>query len=276
MDTGIESIFNSFEEISALIIGDVMIDSYIIGDVERISPEAPVPIVRAKEKEYRLGGAANVALNLQSLRAEPVICAVVGDDEKGDLFMDMIHKNHLKSEGILRSNERKTTVKSRIFSGSQHIVRVDFEDDHSIENRFEDELFEKIAHLIKNCQVVIFEDYDKGTITETIIKKTITLANELNIPTVVDPKERNFKFYKDVTLFKPNLRELQTGLDIQITSYDLQGIIKATTALHDQLNCKGSLVTLSSRGVFIDFDGERHHLSAHRRICSGFPLFWFL
>jgi len=169
---------------------------------------------------------------------------------------------------VVVSESRSTTIKTRVLSGSQHILRLDSEDDHNLDDAEEKELIEKIKSLMKDCQVVVFEDYDKGTITPKVITETIKLANELSIPTVADPKNRNFLHYKNVTLFKPNLKELKDGLKIDITTNDLQGIIHAINDLKKKINCQGILVTLSSRGVFVDYQGEKHHINAHVRDIS--------
>ena len=157
----IEKIFAQFEQLKILVVGDVMIDSYIWGSVDRISPEAPVPIVRVKKKEIRLGGAANVALNLQSLGATPIMCTVTGDDMPAQQFQSLCENNHLSTEGVISSNERITTVKERIMSGSQHIVRIDHEIDHNLDNHSRKSLIAIFNKLIEKVDAVVFQDYDK-------------------------------------------------------------------------------------------------------------------
>ena len=264
----IEEIFAAFDELKVLIIGDVMVDAYIWGAVERISPEAPVPVVRATKRDFRLGGAANVALNVQSLGAEPILCAVVGDDDNGKRFIERLQEKNISSEGIVISNERPTTVKTRIMTAHQHVVRVDEETDKLLSKEEEERLWKQIKKMLPQADVVIFEDYDKGVISKNLIKKTVDLAGNNNIPTVVDPKKRNFLNYKGVTLFKPNLKELKEGLKIDFEKNDQSEIERSVEVLVSKLNSKGSLITLSERGVYIQYGGQKHLIPAHVREIS--------
>jgi len=261
----IEKIFESFNSLKVLIIGDVMLDSYIWGAVERISPEAPVPIINVKKKNFRLGGAANVALNVSSLGAAPILCALIGDDDDGKKLLQRMEERGMTKEGIVVSKERPTTVKTRVIASHQHVVRVDEESDHEANAAEEKAMMDKIAKLLPQCQVVIFEDYDKGAINPSIIDKTVALANKHNIPTVVDPKKRNFLAYKNVTLFKPNLKELREGLKTEINASNQKQVEQATATLKEKLQARGVMVTLSEHGVFIDFENQKIKLPAHQR-----------
>ncbi len=165
-----------------------MLDNYIWGAVNRISPEAPVPIVNVMKRDFRLGGAANVALNILSLGASPVLCALVGNDEDGGKLLRRIGELGMSTEGLVVSNDRPTTVKTRVIASHQHVVRVDEESDREVNADEEARMLERITKLISQCDVVIFEDYDKGAINPTIIEKTTALAIKQRIPTVVDPK----------------------------------------------------------------------------------------
>src|SRR5579859_4086857 len=169
----IEKIVDSFSSIRVLIIGDVMLDSYIWGVVERISPEAPVPIINVKKKDFRLGGAANVALNILSLGAKPVLCALVGDDDDGKRLLQRIEESGMSKEGIVVSGQRPTTVKTRVIANHQHVVRVDEESDKEANDEEEKALMDRITKLLPQCQVVVFEDYDKGAINSSVIEKTV-------------------------------------------------------------------------------------------------------
>jgi rfaE bifunctional protein kinase chain/domain len=261
----IEEIFNSFNNLKVLIIGDVMLDSYIWGAVERISPEAPVPVVSVRKRDYRLGGAANVALNIQSLGAKPILCALVGKDEAGKKLMECLHTLSITDEGIVFSDSRPTTEKIRVIASHQHVVRVDDESDRLADMDEEKKLLEKITTLIGQADVVIFEDYDKGVITSGLIEKTVALATEKGIPTVVDPKKRNFLNYKNVSLFKPNLKELREGLKVDVESANQNQITRAVETLKEKLGVKGVMVTLSEHGVYIDFQNQKIKLPAHKR-----------
>lgn len=264
----VNTVFEDFNTIRALIIGDIMIDSYLWGKVERISPEAPVPVLNVQRREYRLGGAANVALNVQALGATPVLCAVVGDDADGQKMLDILSDNGLTTDGILQSTNRITTVKHRVISGSHHLLRIDSEDDSVIKAPEQEALLQKIAALLPTCQVVIFEDYDKGVLCENVIQQTIKLAQKLQIPTIVDPKKRNFMHYAGASLFKPNLKELREGLKIDVDINDDAQIAQSVEQLKARLGVDAALLTLSERGMYLDMDTQKHHIPAHLRQIS--------
>jgi len=260
-----EKIFEDFTKLNVLIIGDVMLDSYIWGAVERISPEAPVPIINVHKKDFRLGGAANVALNILALGAKPILCALIGEDEDGKKLLQRLDDKNISKEGIVTSRYRPTTVKTRIIASHQHIVRVDEESDKVINSEEEQLLLEKIEKLLPQCQAIVFEDYDKGVLNASLIEKTVALAKKNNIPTVVDPKKRNFLSYRGVTLFKPNLKELREGLKIEVDAKNQDQIEKAVAALKEKLNAEGVMVTLSEHGVYIDIHNQKVKIPAHPR-----------
>ncbi len=260
-------LFDQFNSLTILIIGDVMIDTYIWGSVDRISPEAPVPIVSITKKESRLGGAANVALNVQSLGATPLICSIIGDDLEGTEFQKLLAHQNLSDEGILRIQNRPTTVKTRVIGHHQQIVRIDAETDKNISPKETSLVFEKIKHLIENRTIdaIIFEDYDKGLITQELIQRTIELATQKQIITVVDPKKRNFLHYKGTTLFKPNLKELREGLKLDIDPKITHELENAVDLLQKQLHTQMIMVTLSEQGVYISSEQGRKIIPAHIR-----------
>lgn len=264
----IESFFDAFNNLKILVIGDVMIDAYIWGSVSRISPEAPVPVVNVKAREKRLGGAANVALNLQSLGAKPILCAVIGDDTDGETFQDLLKRREITNEGIISSKSRITTVKERVLSGSQHLLRIDDESLNGLSSKEEEELVQKINVLIPDCDAIIFEDYDKGTITSSLIASVVEAAKKHNKPTVVDPKKVNFFDYKNVDLFKPNLKELQEGLNVSFSKDDMQSLSLNTSKLLDKLSAKYVMTTLSEKGVYIKSQEKEFHIGAHKRSIS--------
>ena len=258
-------IFKSFNDLRVLIIGDVMLDSYIWGAVERISPEAPVPVVNVKKRDVRLGGAANVALNIQALGAIPVLVALFGADDSGKKLQAILHEQNMPTDGLVTSFDRPTTVKTRIIASEQHVVRVDEESDKIADANEEIQLLKRIEKLLPTCQVVIFEDYDKGVLNSSIIEKTVALAANLGIPTVVDPKKRNFLAYKGVTLFKPNLKEMREGLKVELESGNQKQLEKAILLLRERLSIDGVLASLSEHGVYIEFNDEKILLPAHPR-----------
>jgi rfaE bifunctional protein kinase chain/domain len=201
-----------------LVIGDVMIDAYLFGVVERISPEAPVPIVNLTKRNNRLGGAANVALNILSLGATPILCSVIGADDKGKEFIHMMNDLGLSTEGMVQSKTRITTTKFRIIGNNSQLLRVDEEVIHDLLPDENSELLNKISAILENSKIdsIIFEDYDKGVLTSKFIETIITKANQLHIPITVDPKKRNFNAYSQSTIFKPNLKELKEGTKAEI------------------------------------------------------------
>jgi D-glycero-beta-D-manno-heptose-7-phosphate kinase len=265
LDMTIDELFDQFDKLRVLIIGDVMLDSYVWGRVERISPEAPVPVVTVNRRELRLGGAGNVLLNVQALGAEAIICSVIGTDEPGDRLVGQLGERGLNCDGLIRSSDRITTIKERIIASSQQVVRVDTETDKYITANERMQLIAKAKELIPTCHVIIFEDYDKGVLSAEAIAEITDFANEKGIPTVVDPKKRNFLSYQNTTLFKPNLKELREGLKLDFDVDKPVEFEAAVDQLKEQLNIKGALITLSERGVFIDFNGEKHKLPAHVR-----------
>lgn len=265
LDMSLDELFEQFDKLRVLIIGDVMLDSYVWGRVERISPEAPVPVVTVDKRELRLGGAGNVLLNVQALGAEAIICSVIGTDAPGDQLEQELCNRGLNCNGLIRSEARITTIKERIIAGSQQVVRVDTETDKYITADERTKLIAKAKELIPTCHVVIFEDYDKGVLSREAIAEITDFANEHGIPTVVDPKKRNFLSYQNTTLFKPNLKELREGLTVEFDVDNDDEFQAVVEQLKTTLNLKGALITLSERGAFIDYNGETLKLPAYVR-----------
>ena len=264
----INSLFKTFVKKRIAIIGDVMIDSYLWGYTDRISPEAPVPVVSVTKSESRLGGAANVALNIKSLGAIPVMFAMVGDDEKGDELVNLLRASNIETYGMIQCSDRKTTIKHRVIASNQHLLRIDDETTAPLSDKAEQIFLNHTLGLmkIKLPDVIIFEDYDKGNITPNVISEIVTFANQHNIPTLVDPKKRNFNFYQNVTLFKPNYKEMIEGLKIEpIDKNDKEKIFSATKKLCEILNTKYVMLTLSEYGIFITDGQEYFSMSAQRR-----------
>lgn len=263
--SSIEEIFRAFQDLRVLIVGDVMIDSYLWGKVDRISPEAPVPILNVDKRDKRLGGAANVALNIQSLGAVPVLCSVIGDDLDGDNFITLLKQSNLSDEGILRSPSRITTIKHRVMSGSHHMLRVDQEIDKLINKEETMQLIERAKKLIPSCDVVIFEDYDKGVLHKEVISEIIKACKASKVPTVVDPKKRNFLHYSGCDLFKPNRKEMKEGLKLDAELKDVKEIEGSVEILKEKLNTCCILITLSEQGIFICEGNKKHLIPAHVR-----------
>lgn len=263
----IQEIFKSFNKLNVLIIGDVMIDSYMWGSVTRISPEAPVPIVAVNKKENRLGGAANVALNIQSLGANPILCSVIGTDDNGKLLMELLKKQKLSSEGIVQSSKRITTVKTRVIGSNHQMLRIDEEIETSIDGKDIKLTFDKIKQLVnsKKVDVIIFEDYDKGAITADLIAEVVKFSKQKNIPTVVDPKKRNFMSYSGVTLFKPNLKELKEGLKVDFDVSKTAELSRVVDGFLKKQKIDSALITLSEKGIYIHTSKSKKMIPAHLR-----------
>ncbi|MFH1321254.1 MAG: bifunctional ADP-heptose synthase [Bacteroidota bacterium] len=266
----INIIFNSFNNLRVLIIGDVMVDAYMWGKVERISPEAPVPVVAVNKRENRLGGAANVALNIQSMGAIPIICSIIGNDEKGELFIELLKEQNITAQGIIKSKSRQTTVKTRIISSNHQLLRVDEEIETDISTTESKQLLNTVNDILNDqkIDVIIFEDYDKGLITPAFIDEVVSEANKRNIPVAVDPKEKNFTSYKNIALFKPNLKELKEGLKIDIDHRNINELKKVIDSLHSSQNINTILLTLSETGIYVSSDNIKEVVSAHLRDIS--------
>lgn len=268
-------VFEAFRHLRVMVIGDVMVDAYIFGKVERISPEAPVPVVSVEKRVNRLGGAANVALNLRSLGAEPVLCSVIGNDPKGEEFRKLLAEEKISGEAILTSHDRITTTKFRVIGNKAQMLRVDEEMTHDLDLKDQSILLEKIAEILDKSAIhaIIFQDYNKGVLTADLISRVIKTAKAKHIPVAVDPKKINFLQFKGVTLFKPNLKELREGLNRDVSSCDLQSLEDAASFLHRELDIEIIMTTLSEKGVFIsrlEPGGElnQHLFPAHIRNIS--------
>lgn len=267
----VSRLFNNFNQLRIMIVGDVMIDSYLFGSVDRISPEAPVPVVAVSKRSERLGGAANVALNIKAMGAEAVLCSVVGDDHRGTGFMELLSQNNMPVNGLLVSKKRTTTTKYRIIGNNVQMLRVDDENTHDLSTEETKGLLAKYRHIIENEKIdaIILQDYNKGVLTKEVIETVIKLARSKHIPVSVDPKKKNFLAYKHATFFKPNLKELKEGLNITLKDSSIPAITEAVKNLQAILETDYVMTTLSERGVLIRYTGneqpEELHIPAHLR-----------
>ena len=265
-----KDLFDKFNGLQILVIGDVMLDAYVMGKVNRISPEAPVPIVSLENEDARIGGAGNVALNLLALGAKPIICGVIGEDSSGDKLLNLFEKNGISTDGLVKSMVRKTTVKTRVISNKQQLLRIDSESTFPLLESEEIKLNNTIQNIInQGVDGIIFEDYNKGVLTDSVIQNTIKIAKEKDIPTAVDPKKENFLSYKGVSLFKPNLKELKEGLNLNFDFNSNKELFeKGIEVLEEKLQNEISFVTLSENGVFIKNQTEKYYVPAHMRSIS--------
>jgi rfaE bifunctional protein kinase chain/domain len=262
-----EKLFHQFAQIKVAVVGDVMLDTYWWGRVDRISPEAPVPVVAVSKKEQRIGGAGNVALNLQSLGASVCVVSVLGKDDDGAQLTKLFEDNHINTKYLVCSEHRITTNKIRIISRNQHMMRLDAELTSDINKSEEDQLLYAVENYIasENPDVIVLEDYNKGVLTENVITKIISLCKQHHIVTTVDPKRKNFFAYKGIDIFKPNLKEVQEGLNILSSSANLDVLKDIHLQLQQKLQHKISFVTLSEKGVFYNAENTAAIIPTHIR-----------
>ncbi len=254
------SIFNSWENKKVMIIGDLMIDRYIKGEVNRMSPEAPVPILNLNQTDDRLGGASNVALNVQALGAQVFLIGATGNDENAQIFQNLLKKHQLSSIGIIKDPFRPTTIKTRVISNGQQLLRIDQESTEDIKPDIENKILDVFHKILSNHvpDVIIFQDYNKGVLTKKLIKNLISTTNLRNIPTIIDPKDHNFYEYKGCTLFKPNLKEIRAKVPFTIQSNQLIDLNKANDFVKKKLQNQITIITLSEWGIYLNNQIEHH------------------
>lgn len=262
-----DTLFQSFNTLKIGVIGDVMLDTYWWGKVERISPEAPVPVVAVSKKEQRIGGAGNVALNVASLGAAVNVISIIGNDDEGKQLVSLLNDNNINTDFIILNNERITTNKIRIISRNQHMMRLDAEVTTALTIHTEEILLNAFIKYVADVQpqLVILEDYNKGLLTKNVIEKVIAICKENNILTAVDPKRKNFFEYKGVDIFKPNLHEIKEGLNILGEEISEKLLGEMHDLLTEKLQHKISFITLSEKGVFYESGMEKAIIPTHIR-----------
>lgn len=262
-----KKLFTSFTTLKVGIIGDIMLDTYMWGRVERISPEAPVPVVSLNRKEYRIGGAGNVALNCQSLGADVNILSVTGNDMEGILLTELFESNRIGTGYLVKSPDRKTTSKTRIISRNQQMMRLDDEIIAPLSEPDEARLLDQVRLYIEeeDPDILIFEDYNKGVLTETIIREVIGLCRNAGVLTAVDPKRKNFFSFRNADIFKPNLKEVIDALNLLPEEINPASLEKIHHQLREELHHHISLVTLSEKGVFYKAEGKSAIIPSHLR-----------
>lgn len=245
---------NSFKGKRIAIIGDMMLDIYFWGDVRRISPEAPVPVVEVENEFFRFGGAANCALNILSLGgiAEPI--GVIGYDSFGTIFTSLLSELNISSKGILVDENRPTTAKTRVIADKQHVVRIDKESKQNLNSDLFTKLLNHLEEIIDSLDGIILQDYNKGVLDEYVIQQIISLAQKKKILVTVDPKFHNFFAYQNVTVFKPNRKEAEDVLGIKLRTND--DISQAGEILLQKLKADNVLLTLGSEGIAVFEKGK--------------------
>lgn len=262
-----EQLFAKFAETKVAIVGDLILDTYWWGNVDRISPEAPVPVVALKKKELRVGGAANVALNAVSMGAKTTVLSVIGKDDDGEELIGLLKEAGIETGYVLQDADRITTNKTRIMSRNQQMMRLDAEITSDISKQSESLLLEQVKKLFatEKPDILILEDYNKGVLTETLITALVKLCKEQGVITSVDPKKKNFLSYKGVTIFKPNLKEVKEGLNLQVDQVTLSSMNDIHKALQAHLQHEISFITLSEKGVFYQKGDEHTLIPTHIR-----------
>ena len=243
-----------FNQLNVLIVGDVILDHYLIGRVDRISPEAPVPVVLHESEDYRLGGAANVALNIKKMGATPYLLSLIGGDHQGERLVKLLNEEEIDGSYLVRDEKRTTTCKTRILARNQQLLRYDYEETTWLNSNQEEQLLDQIKTVLHEQKIdaIVFQDYNKGLLTKHVIQQVMLYAKAMDVPTLADPKKANFLSYKGVDFFKPNLREINEGLNVFIseTQPRLKELVAAATAVQEALDNHCTLITLGARGIF--------------------------
>ncbi|MEA3476401.1 MAG: D-glycero-beta-D-manno-heptose-7-phosphate kinase [Candidatus Cloacimonadota bacterium] len=252
----LHNILNEFKNKKILVIGDLMLDHYIIGDVERISPEAPVQIVKAENEKFGLGGAANVANNIKSLGATPIVIGAVGNDLNGQKVLDIFKKNNILAKGIFKDKNQPTTQKTRVIARHQQLLRIDFENPDELSSDLYKKIENYIEQIIPDIDGIILQDYNKGLLSKSLIRFILKIANKNEKIIGVDPKTKNFFEYTNATIFKPNRYEVEKNLNIDIKNEE--DLLSAARILIQKVNCSYLVITLGENGMFI-CDNKRKH-----------------
>ena len=266
----LKTLFSKLSQLKVFVVGDAMLDNYWVGDIDRISPEAPVPVVTIQKKESRPGGAANVALNCKALGAEVHLLTILGQDDSANQLTNQLNQHGIHTEFCIQSKERITTSKTRIMARNQQVARID--EEITTELSIQDE-----HHFIDIClraiqieapDVLIFEDYNKGILKENVIEKIITHCKHVGVITAVDPKLENFFSYQGVDIFKPNLKEVKEALSLTQVQVNLNSFKTIHRQLKLKLKHHTTLITLSEDGIFVQNASDAKLFPAHKRDIS--------
>lgn len=243
----LEALLGSIKGKKVAVVGDLMVDRYYWGHVGRISPEAPVPVVEVEQEQVRLGGAANVANNIQTLGGEPVLVGLIGNDHPGELFTEILKERNLSSRGVVVDPDRPTTIKTRVIAHAQHVVRIDNESKADCPERLRHLIVDAVKYNIHELDAIIIQDYNKGVVTKEVIHELIGVANKYDKIITIDPKLNNFLEYKHVTVFKPNRREVEDAIGGRLkTQSDVE---RAGEYLLKQLQAQNVLLTRGEEGM---------------------------
>ncbi len=249
-----EPLLDGFQRARILIVGDLILDQYIWGEVNRISPEAPIPIVEVIRESFTLGGAANVAHNVRALGAEAEVCGIVGEDGYGRMVLDILEEKGIRIHGVVRDPARPTTLKTRIVAHTQQVVRVDREDTTEPDASLLEQIRSRIQERLPHVDAVILEDYGKGVLQEDLLRKVVPMVLEAGKIVTVDPKNEHLDAYRGVTAITPNRPEAERVAGIRIS--DTRSLHEAGRRLLDRLGCESVLITLGDRGMCLFQQGE--------------------
>jgi rfaE bifunctional protein kinase chain/domain len=257
-------LLDKFAGTRVLVIGDIMLDRYWWGKVSRISPEAPVPVVRLDHESLAAGGAANVAANISGLGAVPILIGVVGDDDESSLLPGVLKDRSISAEHLVTAEGRRTTVKTRIIAHSQQVARIDQETDNSLTAETEAAVMESFNSIVSGVGAVVISDYAKGTLTDNVIRHVIDAANQKGIPVLVDPKGRDYSKYRGATMLTPNRREAADACGLEENTQDM--VDTAGNRLLTELNLQSVLITQGEEGMTLFRPGQNpYHLNTLAR-----------
>jgi len=260
----LKSLFDNFIGKRIAVIGDLMVDKYVWGSVSRISPEAPVPVLEIESESTRLGGAANVANNIKSLGAEPVLFGIVGEDAAGVNLKNILREMGFPDDGVITDSQRPTTVKTRVIAHNQHVVRLDYEVRKDIDAPIIRRVSDILGAMSNNIDAILLEDYNKGMITKELSEVVIKFAENKNKIITADPKQNNFFQYKHVTVFKPNRKEAENALGLPAGT-DEQAV-SAARELLKRLECENVLLTRGEKGMTLfECNGTYAHIPTKAR-----------
>ncbi|MCK4912724.1 MAG: D-glycero-beta-D-manno-heptose-7-phosphate kinase [Candidatus Omnitrophica bacterium] len=258
MKKKLNNIVSRFKNKRILVVGDLILDHHIVGSVDRVSPEAPVPVVWANQENFVPGGAANVGLNLSAMGAKVSLCGVVGRDHFGKTLLSHIGQYGICTKLIVKDSKRPTTLKTRIMAHHQQIVRVDWESLEFLSESTNKSVFNKIKKNLDNFDALIVEDYGKGVINPSLLEELIDLCRKKNMIITVDPKEEHFDYYENVTVLTPNLKEAQAAAGTKIRSKSQIPFLGKI--IMKRLNPKALLITLGEDGMMLFFGESCHHI----------------
>jgi len=247
-------LINKNTAVKVLVIGDIMIDHYIYGKCNRISPEAPVQVVEVGREEYTLGGAGNVIKNLIAFNCNVDIISIIGNDSFGDLVINQLHDFNIDAGGLIKDPSRCTTVKSRVLASNHHLIRLDREDTNAIDKTIEAELLNKINNVIENYDIILISDYNKGLLTPVLLEQIFTICKLKGKRTLLDPKGTDFSKYRGVDIIKPNKKEAILATGIEIKNHD--SLLQVCLSLQKITQCKEVVITLSEEGIASFSNGE--------------------